>query len=152
MKIILELKKLGWKAEPDWRIALKVENHVPLVKQIEVTNDTNKQSWNDQIETHIDLRLSTPDKITYFPEYEISANIFIEGGDIKDVLYTADAGVAFIDKDFQNKSKITLAAKKIDSTTRDQIESEYSNYLSSAATAIQQYRQGGWKADDFPER
>jgi hypothetical protein len=146
LQITLELKKLKWVAGSDWEITLKSEGHVPLVKQVAVEGSMGDEEWRDNIETHLDLKLTSEDELTYFPDYTIYANIFIEGGSNQDIAYKMDADVAFTERDVRNKDKISLAAKKIDRLAESHIEQEFSDYVDMNANAITFHRQqGGWK-------
>jgi len=148
LKIVLGMKKEHWAVAPDWEVTLKSEGHVPLSKSIRVQGNFNDDEWSDSIETTIDLRLTSTDELTYFPEYTIYASILIQGGQIHDIAYKLDADVAFTDQDVRDEEKATASAKKISRLVEDHIESEYSDYVDQNAQDIQAYEQGGWKADD----
>lgn len=152
LKIVLELKKDKWSVAPDWEITLKGEGHVPLSKNIRVEGNLGDDEWSDAVETTIDLKLTSDDELTYFPDYTIYANIFIQGGSSKDIAYKLDADVAFTERDVRDDAKSTLAAKKISRLVEDHIESEYSDYVDQNGQDIKDYKQGGWRADHDPER
>ena len=152
LKIVVELKKNKWLVAPDWEVTLKGEGHVPLSKNVRVTGNLDDEEWHDEIETTIDLKLSSQDELTYFPEYTIYANIFIQGGSSKDIAYKLDADVAFTERDVRDDKKVALAANKISRIVEDHIESEYSDYVDQNAQDIKDYKQGGWRADVDDER
>ncbi len=151
LKIVLELKKIGWVANPDWEVTMKSEGHVPLVKQISVMGSMDDEEWRDDIETHIELKLSSEDQITYWPAYTIYANVFMDGGVSKDVVYKGDADVAFTEKDFKEDRKPKTAAERIDRIIAGHMEQEYADYVDNNAEAIRAYKQGGWKSDQEPD-
>ena len=148
LKIILQLKKLGWSASQDWELTLKSEGHVPMVKQVTVMGSMDDDEWRDDVETHIDLKLGSDDNLTFFPEYTIYAEIFLQGGSSKDVVYKSDADVAFTEKDIRDDRKIKLAASRLDRIVDGYMEQEYADYVDNNAQDISYYKQGGWKADD----
>lgn len=152
LKIVLELKKDRWMVAPDWELTLKSEGHVPMTKTIPVQGNFGDDEWSDNIETTIYLKLTSNDEVTYFPEYTIYANIFIDGGTSKDIAYKLDASIAFTDHDVRDTQKASVAAKKISRLVEDHIESEYSDYVDQNGQSIRDYKQGGWKADDDLER
>lgn len=152
LRIVRELQKLKWSAGQDWEITLRSEGHVPLVKQVSVEGSMDDDEWRDDVETHIDLRLASDDQITFFPNYTIYAQIFIEGGDTKDVVYKLDADVAFTEKDVMNERKASLAATRIDRLIDDHMQEVYIDYVGNNAEQIKYYKQGGWKADDEEAR
>lgn len=152
LKIVVELKKMRWKAVPDWEITLKSEGHVSMVKSIGVEGSMGDEEWRDEVETYIDLKLSSDDEITYFPDYTVYGNIFIDGGSSKDIAYKMDADVAFTERDLGDDAKISIAAKKIDRLVENHIEQEYGDYIDMNAQEIKAYKQGGWKADDDASR
>jgi hypothetical protein len=152
LKIVVELKKLKWVATPDWEVTLKGEGHVPLTKQIVVEGAMGDDEWRDQIETHIDLKLASEDQITYFPEYTIYATVLIEGGVTHDIAYKMDADIAFTEGDFRDKPKLQLAAKKINRLVEGHIQQEFNDYIDQNEASIKAHVEGGWRADDHPER
>ena len=149
LKVVLELKKLKWLPGKDWEITLKSEGHVPLVKQITVYGAMDDNEWKDTIDTHIELKIESDDQITYFPEYTIYANIMIDGGSSKDIVYKMDADVAFTDKELGDTRKIDQCAKRINRSVEDHIEEEYSDYIDNNADEIEQYKQGGWQEPEY---
>ena len=152
LKIVLELKKDKWAVSPDWEITLKGEGHVPLSKSIQVDGNLDDEEWQDEVDTIIDLKLESDDELTYFPEYTIYANIFIQGGSSKDIAYKLDADVAFTERDLRDDRKAALAAKKITRFVSDHISTEYSDYIDQNAQEIRNYKQGGWRADSNNDR
>lgn len=152
LKIVVELKKSRWRPAPDWEVTLKSEGHVPLIKNVGVEGNLGDEEWREDINTYVDLKLSSDDELTYFPEYTIYANIFIEGGETKDIAYKMDADVAFTERDLNDEHKITSAAKKIDRLVESHIQQEYGDYVDMNAEQIKAFKRGGWKADFSPER
>ena len=148
LKIILELKKLGWAAAQDWDLTLKSENQVPMVKQVSVAGAMNDDEWRDDIETHVDLKLISDDNITFFPSYTIYAEIFLQGGSSKDVVYKSDVDVAFTENDFRDNRKFKIAASRINRIIEDYMEQVYADYVDTNANDINNFKQGGYKADD----
>lgn len=152
LKIIVQLKTMRWKAASDWEITLKSEGHVPLIKMIGVEGNIGVEEWRDDIETYIDLKLSSDDQITYFPDYTVYANIKVAELETKDFVYKMDVDVAFTAEDFKNEDKINLAARKIDRLVENQIEQEYGDYVDTNSESIKYYKRGSWKADDDASR
>ncbi|TRO55123.1 hypothetical protein E2P64_07770 [Candidatus Bathyarchaeota archaeon] len=148
LKIAIALKKSGWRLGPDYEVELKSEGHLSLKKPIRVQGALGDEEWDDAIATFMYLRLDSDDGITYYPEYVVNAEIFIQGGDIKDVNYKMDADIGLMDTDIEDERKIELAARKINSYVESHIESEYQSYLDTNADSIKDYKAGGWKADD----
>jgi predicted phosphohydrolase len=148
LKTVVELKKHGWKVKSDWEITLKSEDQVSLSKQISVEGNLDDREWTDDIDTLMELKLVSTDNLTYFPEFVIYANIFIQGGSIKDVAYKLGADIAFTERDVKDENIANLAATKINKTAEDHIEAEYTHYIDQNYQAIKDYREGGWKADD----
>ena len=142
------MKKLGWLAGEDWELTLKSEGHVPLVKDISVMGSMDDEEWTDDVQTNIDLKLTSSDNITYWPDYTIYSQIFIQGGSNKDVVYKGDADVGFTENDIKDNRKIATASKRIDRIVNGHMEQEYADYVDNNAEEIRTYKQGGWKADD----
>jgi len=147
LKIVLELKKSQWTAHPDWEVTLKGEGHVPLVKQVQVEGSMDDQQWDDHIEISMDLKLGTDDQITYFPDYTIFGQIFIDGGSSEDIAYKMDADVAFTESDVQNERKIKEAAAKINRLVDSHLQTEFNDYIDNNYQEIQYHKKEGWKAD-----
>ncbi len=140
LELTVALKKVGWTAGKDWEITLQSEGHVPLIKRIIVQGALGGQKWKDSIETYIDLKLTSDDEITYFPDYTIYAHIALEGVDPKDLAYKMGGTVAFTDKDIKKTSKISDAAKKIDRLIEIHINHEYQDYLDTNENKIKPYK------------
>jgi hypothetical protein len=143
LKLVVELKKLRWRVSPDWELILKSEGHVNMSRHISVEGSLGDDQWNDQIDTSIDLKLGTSDELTYFPEFNVVAEIFLEGGGIKDVVYNSDNDTAFTEADLNDTAKIASAAKRIDRSVEDHIEHEYDEYLINNGDEIQYQRSHG---------
>lgn len=143
LKIVIQLKKMRWKPVQDWEITLKSEGHVSLQKLVGVEGNLGDEEWRDEVDTFVDLKLASDDEITYFPDYTVYANIFIEGGSSKDIAYKMDADVAFTERDLTDDEKILLAAKKIDRLIENHIESEYSDYIDMNGQEIQYHKTHG---------
>ena len=116
---------------------------VEMTKPVSVQGSMGDESWDDYIDTQIDLKLVTNDEITFFPEYVTHANFFVDGATSKDVMDNSDVDVAFTESDFQDEAKIASAAKKISSRTADYIEHEYDDYISQNQSEIEFYQQHG---------
>ncbi len=152
LKVVLELKKLKWSAAQDWEITLKSEGHVPLMKMVPVEGAMNNEEWHDYIEIAMDLKLDSGDELTYFPDYTIFGQIFIDGGSNEDIAYKMDADVAFTARDFKNDEKIKSAAMKINRLVDDHVQNQYSKYIDNNTENIQYYKSSGQgKADNTPE-
>ena len=147
LKIILELKKLGWSAGPDWQITLKSDGNVPLIKQIHAEGTVGSRDFTQAIEAYIDLKLGSDDRITYFPDYNIYANIFVDGGGNKDIAIKMDCDVAFTEKDYTDRTKAGEAAKKIDRLVHDHIQHEFTDYLDDYAENIHDQSSGHGEPD-----
>lgn len=148
LKLVVELKKLRWKVSENWELALKSEGHVEMVRKIHVRGKLGEhEEWDDNIETTINLKLSSQDEITFFPEYIIQAEIFLEGGSFKDVNDKADVDEAFVAKDVSNDAKAKSAATKITRNVENYIEHEYDEYLSHNGDEIMYQKSHGAKAD-----
>jgi hypothetical protein len=120
-----------------------------LLKQVTVHGSIDDEEWRDNVETHIELTLRSDDEITYFPEFTIYANILINGGTSKDVVYKLEADVAFTNNDLKDDRKIGHCATKINRLVDDHIEQEFSKYINDNAEAIKWYKQSGdAQADD----
>jgi len=152
LKLVLALQKEHWQVAPNWELTLKSEGHAPLTKNIRVQGTLAGESWGDDIEAMIDLKLVSTDEITYFPEYTTYAHMYLKGIESKDIAIKLDIDVAFTNQDLSNQSKIDLAAKKISRFTEDHIENEYSDYVDQNSQALLDYSAGEGKADYDPER
>lgn len=141
VKIVIELKKYGWTLGEDYEISLKSEGHIPLNKHIDVDGSLGDEEWQDSLDVIIYLKLDTSDQITYYPDFIISGEMYIQGGNIKDINYKMDADVGFMEKDFQDDSKIQLAARKINNYVETQVQEEYYSYVDANASDIEHYKQ-----------
>jgi hypothetical protein len=152
LKLILNLKKLKWEAGQDWEITLKSEGHVPLIKMIQVEGSMDNEEWNDHVEIAMDLKLDSQDEITYFPDYTIFGQIFIDGGSTEDIAYNMDADVAFTNEDYRDDRKLQSAAEKINQLVDNHVQSQYTKYIDDNMENIQYYKTGGQgKADHRPD-
>lgn len=151
LKVIVELKKRKWTPGKEWEITLKSEGHVPLIKHISVSGAMDDDEWRDDIDTNIMLKLVTDDNITYFPECTIYANIVIDGGSSKDIVYRAEIDVAFTDADINDSRKIVECASRIDRFIEEYVQQQYSDYMDNNYQDIQNYKQsdGDPDRDDF---
>jgi hypothetical protein len=148
LKIVIALKKQGWTLDKDYELTLKSEGHIPIKSSINVQGALGDNDRNESIETILFLKLDSDDQITFYPEYQLSAELFVQGGDIEHISNTFDSDVAFTEDDFRNDEKIAFVAKKIDFDVESQVQSEYENYLDKNGSDITQHNSGGWKADD----
>ena len=148
LKIILELKKMGWTAGPDWEITLKSEGYVPLVKLIPVEGYLNDKQWNDHVEIAMNLKLTSSDEVTFFPDYTIFGQISVEGGPNEDIASKMDADVAFTVSDYRKDSKLKSAAAKINRLIDDHIQTQYSNYIDTNKQEIEYQKDISGKSDD----
>lgn len=151
LKLVVALQKLHWKVDGDWQLALKTEGHVTMQKHVSVHGSLDDDEWDDQIETTLDLKLGTSDEVTFFPEFMIYAEIFIDGGGIKDVAEKTDNATAFTDHDIQDDAKIGSAAKQIDRAVEDHIEHEYDAYLADNGSDISALKKGGVDPDQYDD-
>lgn len=148
LKIAIALKRMKWKASQNWELELKSEGKVSLLKDIEVEGSMGSRTWTDDIETYIELKMTSDDQLTFFPEYTIYGNIHIEGGGVKDIAYKLNSDVAFTIEDLNNDSKTLLAAQKLNRLVEQYVEKEYTDYIEENSDDIQQYTHGGgWKED-----
>lgn len=146
LKIVVEMKKLRWFPDENWEITFKSEGHASLKKAIGVEGSLGDEEWRDEVDTLLNLKLSSDDEITYFPDYTVYGTINIDGGASKDVFHHMDADVAFTERDLGDDAKIALSAKKINRLVENHIEQEYGDYVDMNAQQIKYYKQGGWKA------
>ena len=145
LKIVLDLKKKGWIPSGDWEITLKSDGTVPLEKSIPVHGAIGDREFDEHIDAHITLKLESRDQITYFPGFVVYANIFIDGGDNKDLTDKFECDSAFTDKDYRNGEKSSEAARKIDSIVDSYITEEFDTYMNNNHSNIMAYKAGGWK-------
>jgi hypothetical protein len=148
LKIILELKKLGWLAAPDWEITLHSEKKIPLVRSIPVEGSMNNEMWNDVIEITLELELKSDDNITYIPNLFIYGQIFIDGGTSEDIAYTMPLSVALTEDDFEDERKIKDAASKINKFVEEYSQGEYTDYIDANQQNIDYYNKGGQRRDN----
>lgn len=142
LETVMGLKKLKWVPAQDWEVTLKGEGHVPLIKQVMAEGSTDGGPWKDEIETYINLSLTTDDEITFFPEFTIYAHIQIGSIEPRDIAYTVDCDVAFTEKDVRDKEKTALAAQRIDRIVGSHINQEYQDYADQNDEAIRFYKKG----------
>jgi len=148
VKLASELKKLRWSLTPDFEVTLRSDNQIPMNKTIVVEGSIGDEKINSQIETWISLTMESDDQITFYPDYTVNGEMFVQGGIIKDINYKMDVDVGFFEADFKDDKKIQQAASKINRYVVDHIETEFREYLNTNASDIEQYKAGGWKADD----
>lgn len=148
LKIILELKRLGWTADPDWEITFQSEKHVPLVKFIKVQGSTEDKDWEDSVETTIHYKLNSRDQITYFPSCIVYTSISLIGLEMKDVVHELGIDVAFTEKDIRNQSNIKNAATRTNDLIQEYIRQEYSTYVDMNSQKIKLHNMGAIVDDD----
>ena len=148
LKIILELKKVGWVAAPDWEITLHSEKKVPLARSIPVEGSMNNERWDDFIGITLELELKSDDQITYFPDLSIYGQIFIDGGTSEDIAYTMPVSVAITEDDLKSERKIKDASSKINKFAEDYIQGEYTDYIDDNQQNIEYYNKGTKRTGD----
>jgi hypothetical protein len=141
LKLIVDLKKMGWAPAPDWEITLKSEGYASIIKSIKVAGELGTNKWKDVIETYVNLKLTSDDEITYFPECVIYATISVRGGINKDIAYKTNVSAAFTENDLSNTSKINSSANKIDRFIEDYMNEQYSIYLDEQEQNIKLHTQ-----------
>jgi hypothetical protein len=163
VRVALALKQLRWKADENVDITLKSEGQVTLSKVFNLESQMNDKEWKEPMDVTIQLRMDSADQITWFPEYTIYANLYVEGATSQDLVYKADASIAFTDYDQtvtdpEIKKKVDLkiahAAKVIDDIVEDHLQDEWNSYLDSASEDVQAYYANQeWKGDEYdPDR
>lgn len=125
-KIVLDLKKLGWKSMPDWEITFKSEGHISMTKVIPVKIDVNGRRSSDSVETYLNFKFSSDDQITFYPEYNVSTSIFINS-EIKDISENMDIDIPFSEEDLQDLQKINAASVRINDSIQNYIQESYQN-------------------------
>lgn len=158
VKIALALKQLRWKADKDVELTLKSDGVLQLVKSFRLSSSMGDKEWTEDLDVAIDLKFDSEDQITFFPEYTIYADMYVEGGNSHNVMYEADCSIAFTERDEevtdpeikkQVDAKIAQAAKTIDSYVEDHVQSEWDSYLDSNAENVQTYWDTKqWQADE----
>lgn len=149
VRIALALKEKGWKAGEDIELTLKSDGKLILNKQVRVDGDMNDKEWHERVEVSLHFVLASDDQITYFPEYTIYAEFFIEGANgSHDVAHSSDASIGFTendqtvtDPDIKQKvtMKIAQTAKMIDDIVESQIQEEFTEYCSESGNDVQAY-------------
>jgi hypothetical protein len=148
LKIVIELQKLGWSLDADYEVTLHAENYIPMSKYIPVGGTLGNKEWEDKLDLGINLKMETADQNSFYPEYLINGEIFIKGGSIKDINYKTDASVGFMENDFRDEGKVQTAARTINNAVQNHAQEEYTKYLEENGDAIEQYKKGGWRADN----
>jgi hypothetical protein len=132
-------------------VTLQGEGHVPLKKMCHVHGNLGDEEWDDSVEVNIDFKLSSQDNYTYFPEYIVYASFIIDGAGSGDIADHMDVDVAFTEKDFNDNIKATEAAKRITASVNDHIETKYSDFVNTNASAIEDYK-NHYGHDDYNSR
>ena len=142
-QLVAELKKLGWLAEKDWELTYQVERTVKLTKEISVEGSIgDAPAWTDSFLTSIAIKLESDDEITYFPEYVIETELFVPGGNIREIQYSTDNETAFSDRDITNPAKAMTSAKQIDVHVANHIQEAFDEYLLENGNAIDDSTKG----------
>jgi hypothetical protein len=148
LKIAKELQKHGWNSNKEMDITFKSEGSIMLSRSVPVKGSLNDQEWNENIQTELALKIGSDDQITWFPEYTIISEIYMRGGNIKDINYQMDIDVGFLEKDARDQSKIVFAARKINQYVVAHMQEEYYDYLDSNATEIEYYNKNQGDEDE----
>ena len=148
LKIIIELKKIGWSLSPDWDLTLKSEGHVPLVKPIKVQGSVEDEEWDDNVETLINLKLDSRDSITYFPSCNVYTSISVRGLETKDIVNELGIDVAFTEKDVNNRRSISNAVSRTNDLVEEYIRQEYNTYVDMNSQKIKLYNMGALMDDE----
>jgi len=148
LKLAMELKKSRWNLSPDSEITFKSEDQISMRKTIAVEGSIGEEEVKNEVDVWLSLTMDSDDQITFYPSYTINGEMFVQGGDIKDINQTMDVDVGFIESNFKDEQKIKTAAGKINRYVVDYVETEFREYLDANASSIGQYKGGGWKADD----
>jgi hypothetical protein len=149
VRIALALKAKGWKAAEDIELTLKSDGKLVLNKPVKVDASVNDKEWRENVETSLHFTLASDDQITFFPEYSIFAEFFIEGATgSHDVAFKSDADVGFTehdqlatDPDIKQKVNLKIAqtAKMMDDLVEMQIQDEFDEYANESSHDIQAY-------------
>ena len=136
LKTIIELKKLQWVTQADWELSLKSEGKVPLAKNFPVVDTIDTDEVREQVEAHIEIALTSQDELTYFPVITLYANIFLDGGESKDIAEQIDVDTAFTERDLKREEKMVQTASKINSRVQEVIEKAFSDYVDANEASI----------------
>ena len=148
LNIIIGLKPFGWKLQKDYELTLQSDGFYHLINNLPVEGDSGNKTWQDTQEVDLELKLESDDQITHYPDFNVSTEFFIQGGNIDRIENNFDSDISFTDKEVQNREKALLVAKKINGTISAFIQSEYHNYVDNNAQDMEDYNSGGYKADD----
>lgn len=142
LQIVRALEKNEWTPGKDWKLTLKTDGHIPLIRSIVAEASMDGDKWKDQIEAYITLKISSEDDWTYFPEFTLYAQIAIGSIPSKDVAYKMIGNEAFMEKDIQDTKKFISAAREINRMVEAHINEVYQDYVDENDELVRFYKQG----------
>ena len=148
LQIIVALKHKGWVPDANWEITSVSEQHIPLKKVITVSGEIESDSWKDEVDTHVRVKLISRDEITYFVNININATVQYKNLNTLDIDDDMSIDVAITEKDIKNSSVINRAADRVDSLVEEHISHLYTSYIDSNKTKIQLYDLGSLDEED----
>jgi hypothetical protein len=129
LKIATELRQFGWRPSGDYELNFRNSGHFSVRSSVKVEGTRDDETWTEGIDIELDLGLDTNDQITYYPEYELHGEIFMQGGNISDLEQVMDINVSFTENDVNNNQKIKLAAQQINTSVQGYVQEQYQEYI-----------------------
>ena len=136
--IAAKLKTAGWKILPEYEIQLKSEGKLPLTKKYPAADVVG-----GAIDANVSLYMKHDSDTEFYPEYELYANISIEGVASHDILETGDCDVMFTDTTFNTDALLIRASAQLNTNVKHTINRELTKYVQDNADAIETYHSSG---------
>lgn len=146
MGILLQIvkrldKENGWMVDKDWELTYKSNGHISLVKTVEVEGQLDQAKWKEQVPTQVDLKMTSEDEWTYWPEFTIFAQVKIAAIDSEDIAYKMTSNVAYMADDVKDETKAGKAAREINQSVNGHIQKVYQQYVDKNKEAVRYYMQ-----------
>ena len=136
--IAAKLKTAGWNILPEYEIQLHSEGKLPLTKKY-----VNADVVGGGVAANVTLYIKHDSDGEFYPEYELYANVSIEGAASHDILELQDCNVTFTEMTFNKDDLLVRAAAQINTNVKHKINSELSKYIQDNADAIETYHSSG---------
>jgi hypothetical protein len=151
IKIALELKKRGWKANPQSSEINIFQGHIELSKEFPWDGQGNLPDVD--VSLGLDLTVDPTDSPTeYMVSYKTDISLWIDnvGGDDESI--TGQSDVYFTEQDANNIAKIQNVANKLNFEINNSASGMAEKYAGEGNSDFQSYKSGGYKADQDLDR
>lgn len=132
-----------WRLEANADVSFRSESKIPLTKSVKVVGTIGDKQFDHNVDVLVELTLGSDDQITWYPEYTIEGEIYLEGGPIKDLDCSLDADTSFSENDVNDFHKVSEAAQRINQYVENHVQHEFETYVNLNVDVIEDFKKTG---------